>query len=158
MPIPIARVRFVIGMVKSLVAAKHATERLDERALEEAVALVRNQTAAVEYDFRHYYVGRATADIAIRITGVVAALELERGLNNRVLTFFPTAYVLADLDDLATHFVTDNDRVFGDVRGYALVRRALLDRLVGRSALRVGDYAHENLVVGYFGKFERFYS
>ncbi len=60
----------------------------------------------------------------------------------------------ADFDNLTAEFMPDDNRVFGDIIGYALVGCALKRRLMRGHAHAVGYNACEYFVVFYRGQLE----
>ena len=147
----------VIGVIEALIAADAASERLCKRACKIAIALIRKQTAALQDDLGNYRVLCVSADIRIGIAGIMAVWQLQGGLNNDLLTLLPIIlYIFADRNDLAAHFVADDDGIFRYIIRHALMGAALLNSFICRSANRVADYTDQYLVSGNLGQLKFF--
>ena len=152
-----ANVVGVIGVIEALVAAENATDGLNERALEVAVALKGNEASALKNDGGNYRVDGVTANVGVGIAGVVAALKLKSRLDNCLLSDSPLVLkLLADLKYLAAKLVTDNDRLLCYRGGNSLVSSTLLNSLIGRSTDRVCNDSHKHLVFLDFRKLKLF--
>ena len=125
----------LIHVVHSLIAAKAACDRLNQGGLVVAVALVRKEASALQYDLGHYGIGSRAADIGIGVTGVVSGLKAQCGLDKDKVSNIPlVGDVFAHLKYLRTEFVSHHYGVFSYVIGYALMSSALLICFVGRRA------------------------
>ena len=116
-----------------------AAHRFRKRAVEEDVAVVRQQAIHVQRFPRDIDVGRVAAALFVRI-----ARRVERafvgmcGLDDETVALFKLVRpILADFIDDAAEFVPYDRGICRDIVRHALVRRTLLKRLVAAHAKAV---------------------
>ena len=130
-------------MIKALISAKDTSYRFNERAFEIAICVERYQASSFENYGRNDRIYGVSANVLIRIAGVISALKFESRLNNSLLTDLPLILqLLADLNDLTTKLVPDDNRLLCNVRRNALMGSSLL-------------YATSSLFFSLFFSFEK---
>ncbi|MPM79461.1 hypothetical protein SDC9_126495 [bioreactor metagenome] len=129
----------VARVIHRVERADDAAHRFRERTEKVNIAVVRQEAVHPERFPRDVDIRRVPAALPVGIARrLQGALIGVRGLDDKPLSLPELMRpVFANLVNHPAKLVPDHDRVDGDVVRYALVRRALLERLIARHAKAV---------------------